>query len=68
MFVTDHPFPERRWLETGGHHTVDPFVASSFAAAATSTLRLHTNLLVLPYRNPLVAKSIASSTCSPAAA
>jgi probable F420-dependent oxidoreductase len=61
VFVTDHPFPERRWLETGGHHTIDPFVALSFAAAATTTLRLHTNLLVLPYRNPfLAAKSIAS--------
>ena len=26
-FVTDHPFPSRTWLETGGHETLDPFVA-----------------------------------------
>ena len=60
-FVTDHPMPGDRWLASGGHHTLDPFVALSFAAAATSTLRLHTHVLVLPYRNPfLVAKAAAS--------
>jgi probable F420-dependent oxidoreductase len=60
-YVTDHPIPSDRWLESGGHHTLDPFVALSFAAAATSRLRLHTNIIVVPYRNPfLIAKSIAS--------
>ncbi len=60
-FVTDHPFPNRQWLEAGGHHTLDPFVALSFAAAATERLRLQTHVLVLPYRNPfLVAKQAAS--------
>ena len=61
VFVTDHPFPADRWLATGGHHALDPFVALSFAAAATTRLRLHTNLLVLAYRNPFhTAKAIAS--------
>jgi probable F420-dependent oxidoreductase len=61
VFVTDHPAPGDQWLEHGGHHTLDPFVALSFAAAATTTLRLHTNLLVLAYRNPfLSAKAVAS--------
>jgi len=61
VFVTDHPFPTDRWLATGGHHALDPFVALSFAAAATTRLRLHTNLLVLAYRNPFIAaKAIAS--------
>jgi probable F420-dependent oxidoreductase len=61
VFVTDHPFPADKWLATGGHHALDPFVALSFAAAATTRLRLHTNLLVLAYRNPFVsAKAIAS--------
>jgi probable F420-dependent oxidoreductase len=60
-FVTDHPFPPKPWLEAGGHHTLDPFVALSFAAAATERLRLQTHVLVLPYRNPfLVAKAAAS--------
>lgn len=60
VFVTDHPAPDAAWLR-GGHDTLDPFVALSFVAAATTTLRLHTNLLVLGYRNPLLAaKAVAS--------
>ncbi len=60
-FVTDHPAPDIRWLEGGGHHTLDPFVALSFAAAATTRLKVQTHILVLPYRNPLLtAKSVLS--------
>ena len=59
--VTDHPFPPARWVAAGGHHSLDPFVALSFAAAATARLRLLTQVIVLPYRNPfLVAKAAAS--------
>jgi probable F420-dependent oxidoreductase len=59
--VTDHPFPTDRWMRGGGHHAMDPFVALSFAAAATTRLRLMTNILVLPYRNPfLAARSVAT--------
>ncbi len=61
VFVTDHPFPDDRWLDGGGHHALDPLVALAFAAAATSTIGLHTNLFVLAYRNPfLSAKGIAT--------
>lgn len=61
IFVTDHPVPDNRWLAKGGHHSFDPFVALSCAAGFTTTLKLFTNILVLPYRNPLiVAKSVAS--------
>jgi probable F420-dependent oxidoreductase len=60
-FVTDHPIPEDGWLASGGHHALDPFVALSFAAATTTRIRLHTNLLILPYRNAfLTAKAAAS--------
>lgn len=51
---TDHPAPSQRWLEAGGHDALDPFVAMSFAAARTETLRLVPNIVVLPYRNPFV--------------
>lgn len=55
---TDHPAPSRRWLDAGGHDALDPFVALGFVAAATSTIRLIPNIVVLPYRNPfLVAKA-----------
>ena len=58
-FVTDHPAPDAKWLAGGGHHALDPFVALSFAAAATTRLRVQTHILVLPYRNPLLtAKSV----------
>jgi probable F420-dependent oxidoreductase len=60
-FVTDHPFPSDRWLASGGHHALDPFVALSFAAAATTRLRVQTHIAVLAYRNPfLTAKALAS--------
>ena len=61
VFVTEHPIPSDAWMETGGHHALDPFVALAFAAAGSERLRLHTNLVVVPYRNPfLLAKSAAS--------
>jgi probable F420-dependent oxidoreductase len=60
-FVTDHPAPSDRWLASGGHHALDPFVALAFAAAATTRLRLQTHVLVAAYRNPfLTAKALAS--------
>jgi probable F420-dependent oxidoreductase len=59
--ATEHPIPVDPWLEDGGHNALDPFVALSFAAAATTRLRLLTNLTVVPYRNPfMLAKSAAS--------
>ncbi len=58
---TDHPAPTHRWLEAGGHDALDPFVALTWAAAATTRIQLMPNILVLPYRNPfLVAKAAAT--------
>jgi probable F420-dependent oxidoreductase len=60
-YMTEHPFPPEAWLRAGGHHALDPFVGLAAAAGATWRLRLHTNILVLPYRNPfLLAKAAAS--------
>jgi probable F420-dependent oxidoreductase len=61
LYVTDHPAPTDAWLGSGGHQTLDPFVALSFLAAATQRIRLQTHVLILPYRNPfLTAKALAS--------
>jgi probable F420-dependent oxidoreductase len=58
---TEHPAPPAKWLETGGHATLDPFVALGHVAAVTQTMKLLTYLTVLPYRNPmLVAKAAAT--------
>ncbi|MCL9759958.1 LLM class F420-dependent oxidoreductase [Frankia sp. AiPa1] len=59
--LTEHPIPGARWLDNGGHQSLDPFVALSYVAAATVRLRLLTYLSVAPYRNPfLLAKAAAT--------
>ena len=58
---TDHPAPTHRWMSAGGHDALDPFAALAFCAAVTERLLLIPNVVVLPYRNPLlVAKSVAT--------
>jgi probable F420-dependent oxidoreductase len=59
--VTDHPVPSHRWLDSGGHYAQDPFVMLSMVAAVTTRLRLQTNIVVLPYRNPFVTARAVSS-------
>jgi probable F420-dependent oxidoreductase len=59
---TEHPAPSAKWLASGGHQSLDPLTALSFAAGVTSRIRLMTYLLVLPYRNPLLlAKQVATA-------
>ena len=70
LFVCEHthipasrktPFPGGGDLPDRYYHTHDPFVALSFAAAATQTLRLGTGICLLPQRDAIVtAKTIAS--------
>jgi len=61
VFVTDHPAPPADWIAGGGHHTLDPFVTLAWAAAATTTLRVQTNLFVPAYRHPLLAAKLVAS-------
>ncbi|ORW62564.1 LLM class F420-dependent oxidoreductase [Mycolicibacterium peregrinum] len=59
--MSEHPYPDRDWLSHGGHHAFDPFVSLSFAAAATTRIRVMTYILVSGYRSPfLTAKGAAS--------
>lgn len=61
VHVTDHPAPDAKWLDHGGHYALDPFVALAFAAAATTDVKLLTNVYIAAYRNPFLgAKSIQS--------
>src|ERR1700730_16977006 len=70
LFVCEHthipvsrrtPFPGGGELPKRYKHTHDPFVALSFAAAATSKIKLGTGIALLPQRDPLItAKSGAS--------
>ena len=70
LFLPEHthiPASRRTPRPGGGElpkeywHTHDPFVALSFAAAATSKLKLGTGICLVPQRDPIVtAKSVAS--------
>src|SRR5262249_37839490 len=70
LFVCEHthipvsrrsPFPGGSELPKRYSHTHDPFVALSFAAAATRTLKLGTGIALVPQRDPIItAKSVAS--------
>jgi probable F420-dependent oxidoreductase len=59
--LTDHPAPSAEWLHRNGHDALDPFTALAFVAAASNKLRLHTNILVLPYRNPFITAKAAAT-------
>ncbi|TCZ58705.1 LLM class F420-dependent oxidoreductase [Roseicella aquatilis] len=70
LFVCEHthipvsrrsPFPGGGELPRRYKHTHDPFVALSFAAAATTRLILGTGVCLVPQRDPIItAKSVAS--------
>jgi len=70
LFVCEHthipasrrtPFPSGGELPKHYSHTHDPFIALSFAAAATRTLKLGTGVALVPERDPIItAKSVAS--------
>ena len=52
--LTDHPVPDTTWLRNGGHNAFDPLAALCFVAGFTTRIMLHTNIVVLPYRNPFI--------------
>jgi probable F420-dependent oxidoreductase len=59
--VSEHPAPSVKWRRNGGHNTLDPIAALSFMAGVTTSVKLMTNLYVLPFRNPyLSAKALGS--------
>jgi probable F420-dependent oxidoreductase len=70
LFVCEHthipvsrrtPFPGGGELPKRYVHTHDPFVALSFAAAATKKIKLGTGICLIPQRDPIVtAKQVAS--------
>jgi probable F420-dependent oxidoreductase len=55
------PFPGGGELPKRYAHTHDPFVALSFAAAATKTLKLGTGIALIPQRDPIVTAKCVSS-------
>lgn len=61
--TSEHPAPSAEWLRSdpAAHDCLDPLTALAFVAGSTQRLKLFTNILVLPYRNPfLTAKAAAT--------
>jgi probable F420-dependent oxidoreductase len=58
---SEHPAPSHKWLNAGGHESLDQTSALAFCTAVTSRLRLMTYLLVLPYHNPFLAAKALST-------
>jgi probable F420-dependent oxidoreductase len=52
---TEHPAPSKKWLDAGGHESLDLISSLSYCAAVTQRIRLMTYLLVLPYHKPFMA-------------
>ena len=61
LYVTDHPAGDATWLDTGGHHALDPWVSLSFAAAATERIKVLTYVYIAAYRNPFLSAKAALS-------
>src|SRR3954453_5756336 len=59
--LTEHPVPGARWLEHGGHQSLDPLIALAAIAVATQRIRLVTHLVVAGYRNPFVLAKAAAT-------
>ncbi len=60
-YLTDHPAPSAQWLHANGHDALDPFTAFGCLAAMTTTLKFHTNILVMAYRNPFITAKAAAT-------
>ncbi len=70
LFVCEHthipvsrrtPFPGGGDLPKRYSHTYDPFIALSFAAAATKKLMLGTGVALIPQRDPIVTAKVVAS-------
>jgi probable F420-dependent oxidoreductase len=61
LSFSEHPAPSHKWLNAGGHESLDQTSALTFCAAVTSRVRLMTYLLVLPYHNPFLAAKALST-------
>lgn len=61
VWVSDHIVIPEPLVERFGGVFYEPLTVLGFAAAFTSTIRLGTTVIILPYRNPLVTAKILST-------
>ena len=70
LFVPEHthipisrksPWPGGGELPKEYAHTLDPFISLSFAAAATTNLKIGTGISLIPQRDPIVTAKVVAS-------
>src|SRR5262244_622804 len=61
VFVPDHILAKPATTQHYGGHWPDPFSLLAFLAGRTRRIRLGASVIVLPYRNPLVAAKAAAT-------
>ncbi len=61
IWVSDHIVIPDSAVDRFGSVFYEPLTVLSFAAACTSTIRLGTTVLIVPYRNPLVTAKVLST-------
>ena len=61
VFVPDHILAKPATTQAYGGHWPDPFALLAFLAGRTKRISLGASVIVLPYRNPLVAAKSAAT-------
>jgi probable F420-dependent oxidoreductase len=61
--TSEHPAPSAEWRrnDPAAHDCLDPLTALSFVTASSTRLKVFTNILVLPYRNPFMTAKAAAT-------
>jgi len=61
--TSEHPAPSAEWLhnDPAAHDCLDPLTALAFVTACTTRLKVFTNILVLPFRNPFMTAKAAAT-------
>lgn len=63
VLMSEHPAPSAEWLrnDPAAHDCFDSLTALAYIAGSSTKLRLFTNVLILPYRNPFLTAKAAST-------
>lgn len=61
IWASDHVVMPERHLGSFSEVFYDPFMLLSYIAAETSTIKLGTSVIILPYRNPVVVAKMAAT-------
>jgi probable F420-dependent oxidoreductase len=61
LSFADHVLMPEEWVEVFGPRWTDPLTAMAFVGGATQRIGLLSNILILPYRNPLITAKVVAT-------